>query len=171
MRLLRFLVLFLASIVISSSISADGLHSGLGQAGGLQVSVNFLNPSGHTYADASGIHYNLWDYYLINENLYYKSSTWGQLYPLYFLGQTVDFTVKVTNVAPGKRSYRLRVIGLANELRPPFTIGHALTGPQEWIVLLGPGETKTLMGHIALTDPNTSSGLDIVHIQLWNKDM
>src|ERR1044071_3596510 len=97
--------------LLSSSVFATGLHSGLGQKAGLNVDVQFLNPSGHTYTDVTGIHYNLWDYYLINETLYYKSSTWGQLFPLFFLGQTVNYTATITNIAPGKKSYRIRLVG------------------------------------------------------------
>src|SRR5262245_5683332 len=97
-----------------------GDNNGLGSTLGIQTEVTFLNPSGHTSTNASGIHYNLWDWYMLNETLFYSPKTWGQLYPLYFLGQTVNFTVRLTNVAPGKKTYRMRIVGTANDLRPPF---------------------------------------------------
>ena len=164
--------ILLSLLVFGVSLTAAaGEHKGLGQKAGLNITTVFLNPSGHTYTDQAGIHYNIFDYYLTSEGLYYKSSTWGTLYPLFFLGDTVQFTVNISNVAPGAKRYRIHVKGYANDLRPPFVIGAPLMQRKDWVVEVANGETKLLYGEIPLIDPSTPSGLDIVRLEVFNEDM
>src|SRR5688572_8091584 len=75
---------------------AEGLHQG--EVDKLAITVDFVNPYGYTTTDPYGIHYHYFGF-VFSEPKIYPSATFGQRYPLYFMGGPMNFRVTVRNTA------------------------------------------------------------------------
>lgn len=165
MAKLRVLSSLLTVAVASTAAIGAGRHAG--EAGKIQAHVSFLNPSGHTTADSSGITYRVggWSFH---ENKVYPPAYWGT-YPLYFMGHTMRFSVALTNTATqGKKSFKVRIQAINRVLETNGALGMVIAPAQDWTVdSLRPGETRTLQGsiHIPL-NRNLPSGLDVTKIRI-----
>ncbi|MBI4668162.1 MAG: hypothetical protein HY747_03075 [Elusimicrobia bacterium] len=159
----------LLSVLVFSGITniwAAGSHSG--EAGKIETSVSFLDSSGYTTTDARGTHYNFYGM-TFDEPKVYPSWTYGKNYPLYFIGNTMNFTVTMRNAASkGAKPFKIKVKALNNVLETDGSPGMSLAAPQEWIVEdLRPGESRVLSGSVYIApDPNLPSGLDITKIRI-----
>lgn len=159
-------VLIVSGFWVSSAYGA-GQHSG--EVDKIRAVVNFLTPSGQTTTDASGITYRAPAYNFQSfEPKVYPPAYWGT-YPLYFVGQTMNFTVTLTNTAAsGNKKFKVRVQALNNVLEISGSVGRPLGSPQEWTVEdLRPGESRTLNGSVYIApDPTLPSGLDLTKIRI-----
>src|SRR3989338_253448 len=129
---------------------AYGTGRHIGEADKIRAEVAFLNPYGQTTTDASGITYRSPIYnWTASEPKVYPPAYWGT-YPLYFMGQTMNFTVTLTNTAQqGNKAFKVRVQALHNVLQTNGSAGRPLGSPQEWVVeALMPGESRTLNGSV-----------------------
>lgn len=145
--------------------AAAGAH--VGERDKIQAQVSFLSPSGQTTTDASGITYRSggWSYH---ESKVYPSRYWGT-FPLYFVGQTMSFSVTLSNTAPqGNKPFKVRVEVLNNVLETTGAPGMQLAPPQEWLVQdLRPGQSQTRQFSIYLApNPALPSGLDVTKVRI-----
>lgn len=148
---------------------ASGRHTG--EAERLEIRVEFLNPSGQTTTDGSGITYGVpqwgWRYF---EPKVYPAAYWGT-FPLYFVGQTMSFNVTLTNTTrQGNKRFKVRVQALNHVLETSGAEGMEIASPQEWVVdSLAPGETRILNGSIYIApNPNLPSGLDLTRVRVFH---
>lgn len=162
-----FLGLFLAAF--PSACLAAGAHGG--EADRLEIRVQFLNPSGQTTTDGSGITYGVpqwgWRYF---EPKVYPVPYWGT-FPLYFVGQTMSFNVILANTTrQGNKRFKVRVQALNHVLETDGAEGLEIAPPQEWVVdSLAPGESRTLRGSIYIApNPNLPSGLDLTRVRVFH---
>ncbi|MBI4057320.1 MAG: hypothetical protein HY399_07220 [Elusimicrobia bacterium] len=157
----------LAGIFFSLNLSLHAAGQHRGESDKIQAQVSFLNPSGQTTTDATGITYvaGSWQSY---EPKIYPPNYWGT-YPLYFAGSIMNFSVTLTNTADqGNKNLKIRVQALNHVLNTDGTQGSPISSPQEWVVdSLRPGETRTLYNSIYVgSDPNLPSGLDTTKIRI-----
>lgn len=142
----------------------------------LEFDIAYLNAWGHTVADAQGLrfyHDALSQQWGIQPPLMSFDATllpsryWGS-YPLYYGGQTMYYTVKITNT--GHRKFKnITVVSIQEYLSPTGQV-NARIGPdavRDWFIpKLDRNESKTLFGSIDI--PNLGqSGLDQTHIQVF----
>lgn len=162
--LMSVLLPLLSFVPAPGSLFAAGMHAG--EADKISAEVSFLNPAGRTTAGSQGITYNAGGWSM-TEAKFYPPDFFGT-YPLYFFGTTMNFNVVLANrTTQGKKSFKVRVEALSHVLETSGAPGQPLAAPQEWVVeSLGPGETKTLQGSVALFDPSVPSGLDITRIRV-----
>lgn len=143
-------------VFATSSVGFAGVHTG--EQTMLDVSINFLNSSGNTITNASGVYYNFWGYTFF-ENKVYTLQYWG-IFPLYFFGEKVGVTVKVTNKGPRAKT-KVRVKTEANVLLTNGESGVALTDPKIIDAEITRGETRTIdASFIAEYRDGADSGLD-----------
>ena len=149
----------------------------LGQGLKMEFSVAYLDPWGHTVADAGGIHYYHdrlsldWGINppLVNhESKILPSQYWGS-YPLYYTGQTMHYTIRLTN-AGNRKLKRLTVVAIQEFLNTAGQIGVRIGSDavRDWFIAkLEKGESVTLEGSIAIPSTDIESGLDQTHIQVF----
>lgn len=151
-----------------------GQHKGDGVA--IEYQIRYLEPWGHTVADAGGLRY----YHdrlapgFVSYDAAQKlpSLYWGE-YPLYYAGMTMRYQIILRNAGP--RSYRnLRIVAIQEYLSPSGGWSERI-GPdwgRDWFLEeLRSGETVVWTGEIAIPLTGTRSGLDQTHIQVqhWNR--
>lgn len=154
-------------------LAAPALQAGrhVGEADKIEAYVTFHSSSGQTTTDAAGITYRApqWNWQFFEPKVY-PSAYWGT-YPLYFMGQTMSFTVTLKNkTTKGNKSFKIRVKALNQVLEINGSAGMELAPPQEWAVdSLGPGESRTLNGSVYIAEnPNLPSGLDLTRIRIYH---
>ncbi|MBI4061255.1 MAG: hypothetical protein HY403_07475 [Elusimicrobia bacterium] len=160
-------------LALSFLAVAPALHAGqhVGEADKIEANVVFNGPSGQTTTDASGITYRApqWNWQFFEPKVY--PPEYRGTYPLYFVGQTMSFTVTVKNkTTQGNKSFKIRVKALNHVLETNGSPGMELAAPQEWSVdSLGPGETRTLNGSVYIApNPNLPSGLDLTRVRIYH---
>ncbi|MBI4369446.1 MAG: hypothetical protein HY547_04380 [Elusimicrobia bacterium] len=167
MRLKNRGIGFFVFIFLAASLSwGAGRHQG--EASKIEAEVTFLDPSGFTTTDASGIHYHFWGY-VFDEPKIYPESTYGVEHPLYFVGTNMNFTVILRSTSDrGAKKFRIRIQALSHTLETDGSPGMELAAPKEWIIeSLAPGESRIFDGSIYLApDANLPSGLDITKIRI-----
>ncbi|MBI4054578.1 MAG: hypothetical protein HY402_00435 [Elusimicrobia bacterium] len=145
-----------------------GRHAG--EADKIQAEVTFLNPSGQTTTDSSGITYRVgsWSFH---ENKVYPSQFWGT-FPLYFMGQTMHFQLTLSNTTPlGQKPFRIKIQALHHVLNTDGSLGQQLALPSEWTIegMLRPGETTSRSFPVFIPiDPNLPSGLDVTKVRIFH---
>lgn len=159
----------LASLSLLSAVSAYSNGGHVGEADKIQAQVSFLNPTGQTTTDGSGITYRVpaWGWQS-HEAKVYPSSYWGT-FPMYFTGETMNFSVTLANTASnGNKPFKIRVRALNNVLETSGAAGMAIGPAQEWIVdSLRPGESRTVNGSVYIAPhPSMPSGLDLTRVQI-----
>ena len=152
----RFLGGMILLMSVFLSLGWAGQHKG--EQNMLDVDIQFSNSSGRTITNAAGVYYNFWGY-TFYENKVYTSEYWG-VYPLYFFGDNVGVTVKVTNKGPRAKA-KMRIKTEANVLLTNGANGVALTEPKITEVEVMKGETKTIdASFVAEYREGADSGLD-----------
>ena len=159
---------FLAALLIMAAAapaSAAGKHKG--EAGKIQAHVDFLNPAGKTTTDAGGITYRSggWSY---REPKVYDKKFWGT-FPLYFMGQSFQARVTVTNTAAkGSKPFKVIIEALHNVLETDGSTGVEIIPGQSWTIKeLRPGQsvTKYISSYIPI-DPDIPGGLDVTRVRI-----
>lgn len=150
---------------LAAPAAAAGAHAG--ERGKIQARVSFLTPTGQTVTDGSGITYRAgsWSYH---ESKVYPSRYWGT-FPLYFVGQTMTFSVTLSNTAAqGDKPFKVRVEALNHVLETSGGLGMQLAPPQEWLVQdLRPGQSQTRQFSIYIApNPALPSGLDVTKVRI-----
>lgn len=143
----------------------------------LQFEVTYLDPWGHTVADATGLHYyhdrisalyNISPVLVSHEAKILPAKYWGT-YPLFYAGRTMSYRIRLTNLGH-KKLKKARVVAIQEYLTPDGTVGERI-GPdavRDWYIRkLGRGETIYLDGAIAIPIFGVRSGLDQTHIQVF----
>lgn len=124
----------------------------------LDVDISFSGSSGTTVTDSEDITFSFWGYSYSQDKVYPKEY-WGS-YPLYFFGDKVGVTVKVTNNGPRRRA-KLRIKTEAYVLKTDGSNGAALTEPSSREITVRRGETRTIDASFTADAPDaTTSGLD-----------
>jgi hypothetical protein len=147
---------------------ARGKH--VGDAKPIEVEVIYLDPPGTLTIDETGMvyHFPAWNLtYQVSRE--YDEEFYG-IYPVYFIGQTLEFEVRIRNTS--NRTYRnLKVVAIQEyHLAPGTEYGEAMPGDsvEEWYVEeLGPGGEVVLLGrHHAVL--GTVPGLNQTHVQIFH---
>jgi hypothetical protein len=163
-------VIVIASVVALSAappVSA-GLH--LGDQKPIEVEVVYLSPPGILTIDEEGATYYFPEWNLtIHEDREYDERYYGT-YPVYFIGQTMHFEIRVRNRSA--RTYRNLLVEATQEyhLASGATYGEPLPGEstQKWFVeRLGPNEEVVLKGAY-YASPATLPGLDQTHVSIYH---
>jgi|CXWL01.1.fsa_nt_gi hypothetical protein len=142
----------------------------------LDFDITYLNAWGRTVSDGTGLtfyHDARSAEWGIEPPLRSMDPTvlppqyWGT-YPLYYSGQTMYYTIKITN--NGHRKFKnLTVVAIQEYLSPTGQVNTRI-GPdavRDWFIpKLNGRESKTLFGSIAIPDVG-ESGLDQTHIQVF----
>jgi hypothetical protein len=177
MRVLAALLFILSTAVSASDLMGpvwhlQGKHVGDGEP--LNWSIDYYDQWGRTVADANGLTYYhdrlggdiQFDYSKVMPQQY-----WG-VYPMYYLGTTMRYTVTVSNESPDRTYQHLRVVAIQEYFTEDETWGERM-GPdaaKDWYVpQLGPGESVVLEGSMWISE-NMRAGIDQTHIQVqhWN---
>ena len=142
----------------------------------MEFDVTYLNAWGRTVADEQGLHFfhdaqsELWGIappLMTSDPTVLPSQYWGS-YPLYYGGQTMYYTIKITNT--GHRKFKnLTVVAVQEYLSPTGQVNTRIGADavRDWFIpKLDGRESKTLFGSIDI--PNVGeSGLDQTHIQVF----
>ena len=159
---------FLAAALawVPGFLSAASEH--LGEVPKFEAQITFLDPKGFTTTDEQGVHYHFWGYQF-DEPKVYPDWTFGQEYPLYFVGTNMNFSVTVKNLSSrGDKKFKIRVEALNNAMEADGSLGAILAPAQEWTIeSLDPGDSQTVQGLVYLApDPNLSNGLNVTKIRV-----
>lgn len=142
----------------------------------LEFVVTYLNPMGHTVADAQGLHFyndvlsaqwGLLSPIVILDPTVLPSQYWGS-YPLYYSGAEMDYMIKITNTGHHKFK-NLTVVATEEYLSPTGQVNTriGLDAVRDWYIgKLEKHESKTLFGSINIPI-SADSGLDQTHIQVF----
>lgn len=167
-------MLVVTAFIISTGIgnmaflSAQGNH--FGEEQDLHISVEYLGSSGYTTTDYKGIHYHFYGM-VFDELKIYPSWTYGQKYPLYFMGQDMNFRVTIKNIKEkGAKPFKIRVHAANFTMNTDGFAERIIAPPSQWIVeSLRPGESKVIEGSINIPiDPTLPSGLDFTAIRVFH---
>lgn len=142
----------------------------------LEFDISYLNAWGHTIANGQGLnfyHDTLSDQWGISpplmsfEPTVLPSQYWGS-YPLYYGGQTMYYTIKITNT--GHRKFKnITVVAIQEYLSPTGQVNTRIgtDAVRDWFIpKLDRNESKTLFGSISIPTIG-ESGLDQTHVQVF----
>lgn len=158
-----------ALLFVSVSARAAGLHTG--EAGKIEASVEFLGNSGHTITDHRGTTYVVgwWSYF--EPKIYIEK--YRGVYPLYFVGQTMRFKVKLSNRADkGSKPFNVRIEAENKVLETDGSLGQEIGPMQSWTVKdLRPGQSVTREFSVYI-DPEDDlpSGLDMTKVRIRHEN-
>lgn len=156
------------SMILSLSVRANEAKGHLGEAGMLDVNIQFSDSFGTTVTNAGGTDYHFWGI-VIHEDKVYVPSLWGE-FPLYFFGERVGVTVTVTNKGPRNKA-KIIIKTESNALHTDGTLGVALSPVQVQEVFLAKGETKVIdASFIAEYAPGADSGLDMFSVKVLHQN-
>lgn len=156
MKKISLIVSLLCLVFPQQVFSKQGQH--VGEQKMLDVEIQFSKMSGTTVTNANGVYYNFWGY-VFYENKVYPHQYWGT-YPLYFFGQEVGVTVKVTNKGP-KEKAKLRIKVESYVLNTDGSNGVELMKPKIIDVEVNKNETKIIdASFVADYVEGADSGLD-----------
>ena len=133
----------------------------------VEVEVQYLNTSGHTSVDGSGIYYHIDGHATQKGSLYYPAVYWYDAYPLYLMAHTMTFRVIIKNKR--KRPLRnLRVLAVQEYLNFHGKDGVDFDGCPitEWYVKKIPALTKWTGEVTVYIPPRGNPGLDQTHVQI-----
>jgi hypothetical protein len=153
-----------AALLMIALPAAHGAAQPEADVADLGIAIEFLDPVLQTTTSAAGTDFGA---YGQAPWLVYPSDFWGT-YPGYILGQTMDFTVTLTNnAAPGTKPFKLIVGADSRVLELDGSDGQQIGAPQQWKVdALVPGSTLVLQGSATISGDNLPAGLDVTHITI-----
>ncbi|MBN1672489.1 MAG: hypothetical protein JXR37_15720 [Kiritimatiellae bacterium] len=168
MKTLRFLaVLTSVSLVLGSSFADTpkaGKHEG--EKKQLEVEIVFSLESGETLATDDGT------YFVVGGNVYYEDKVYPEscqgVYPLYFFGDPVGVTVRLTNNGPRSR-FKLCITTESYVLETDGSTGAELMEPDDTLVEIGRGETVEIDATFSVElTPDSESGLNTFVVAVWH---
>ncbi|MDD5688340.1 MAG: hypothetical protein PHE88_10965 [Elusimicrobia bacterium] len=156
------LVVSLSLVFVPVLFSKDGGH--VGEQNMLNVNILFSNNPGTTVTNASGTTYKYYGY-AFTENKVYPSQYWGE-FPLFFFGEQVGVTVKITNNGPRAKA-KVRIKTESYVLRTDGSNGAPMMEPKIVDLEVARGETKTIdASFIAQNTAAMESGLDRILVKV-----
>src|SRR5688572_4827589 len=120
-----------ALLFAAAGAHAAGMHTG--EAPKIEASVEFLGNAGHTITDHRGTTYVVGWSSLFEPKIYIEK--YRGVYPLYFVGQTMRFKVRLANrSANGAKPFNVRVEAENKVLETDGTLGQEIGPMQSWTV-------------------------------------